>query len=178
MRTLRGRWRCAGSTSSRCATRKRSGYQSLESSRSNPRTGERGRRRSRRRQRRRFAATAAIAMRGWATTFTNKALICLAAECRLTALVADLFSCLQVNVRLKRLVAYHLIQFFAPSAFVTIVSWTAFWLDRRALNARITLWFTTLLSLFTVSQQEYDRQNKSNKQRKAAKCAAQSAAFR
>ncbi|KAI6171345.1 Glycine receptor subunit beta-type 4 [Aphelenchoides bicaudatus] len=61
------------------------------------------------------------------------------------------FSCLQANIRLKRSAAYHVIQSYIPSAFIVVISTVSFWLDRRAIHARITLWFTTLLSLYTVS---------------------------
>ncbi|CAD5227011.1 unnamed protein product [Bursaphelenchus xylophilus] len=60
------------------------------------------------------------------------------------------FSCLSTNILLKRSAAYHVVQSYLPSALIVMISWVSFWIDRRAVHARITLWFTTLLSLFTL----------------------------
>ncbi|KAI6215696.1 Glycine receptor subunit beta-type 4 [Aphelenchoides besseyi] len=60
------------------------------------------------------------------------------------------FNCLQTNIQLKRSVAVHLIESYFPSAIIVMISWILFWIDRRAIHARLTLWFTILLSLFTV----------------------------
>ncbi|KAI6202038.1 Ligand-Gated ion Channel [Aphelenchoides besseyi] len=56
------------------------------------------------------------------------------------------FNCLQTNIHLKRSVAVHLIESYFPSAIIVMISW----IDRTAIHARLTLWFTILLSLFTV----------------------------
>ena len=35
-------------------------------------------------------------------------------------------------------------------ALIVVISWVSFWIDRRAVPARVTLSFTTLLSLSTL----------------------------
>ncbi|CAD5227837.1 unnamed protein product [Bursaphelenchus xylophilus] len=62
----------------------------------------------------------------------------------------DRFSCLEVNIYLRRAIGYHLVQSFTPTALIVIISWVSFWIDRRAVPARVTLSFTTLLSLSTL----------------------------
>ncbi|KAE9553158.1 hypothetical protein FO519_003637 [Halicephalobus sp. NKZ332] len=62
----------------------------------------------------------------------------------------DRFSCLEANIHLKRSVGYHLVQSYIPTALIVVISWVSFWIDRRAVPARVTLSFTTLLSLSTL----------------------------
>ncbi|VDM55384.1 unnamed protein product [Angiostrongylus costaricensis] len=61
------------------------------------------------------------------------------------------FSCLIGIVNLKRAIGYHLVQSYIPTALILIValSWVSFWIDRRAVPARVSLSFTTLLTLST-----------------------------
>ncbi|KAI1708589.1 neurotransmitter-gated ion-channel ligand binding domain-containing protein [Ditylenchus destructor] len=62
----------------------------------------------------------------------------------------DKFSCLEANIHLRRSIGYHLVQSFIPTGLIVMISWVSFWIDRRAVPARVTLSFTTLLSLSTL----------------------------
>ncbi|KAL3115777.1 hypothetical protein niasHT_007782 [Heterodera trifolii] len=62
-----------------------------------------------------------------------------------------IWSCLRGYIVMKRLVLFHLIQTYIPSAMLVSVSWMTFWLDPRASPARITLTITSLLTLTTMS---------------------------
>uniref|UniRef100_A0A7E4VN77 Neur_chan_LBD domain-containing protein n=1 Tax=Panagrellus redivivus TaxID=6233 RepID=A0A7E4VN77_PANRE len=62
----------------------------------------------------------------------------------------DKFSCLEALIFLRRAVGYHVVQSYIPTALIVIISWVSFWIDRRAVPARVTLSFTTLLSLSTL----------------------------
>uniref|UniRef100_A0A0M3IRG9 Neur_chan_memb domain-containing protein n=1 Tax=Ascaris lumbricoides TaxID=6252 RepID=A0A0M3IRG9_ASCLU len=60
------------------------------------------------------------------------------------------FSCLEGNIHLRRSIGYNLVQSFIPTGLIVIISWVSFWIDRRAVPARVTLSFTTLLSITTI----------------------------
>jgi hypothetical protein len=71
------------------------------------------------------------------------------------------FSCLEGIVKLRRSIGYHLVQSFIPtgtelvylqyfSGMIVCISWVSFFIDRQAVPARVTLSFTTLLSLSTL----------------------------
>uniref|UniRef100_A0A914DUN0 Uncharacterized protein n=1 Tax=Acrobeloides nanus TaxID=290746 RepID=A0A914DUN0_9BILA len=62
----------------------------------------------------------------------------------------DKFSCLDGRFYLKRALGYHIVQSYIPTALIVIISWVSFWIDRRAVPARVTLSFTTLLTLSTI----------------------------
>ncbi|KAE9549547.1 hypothetical protein FO519_007247 [Halicephalobus sp. NKZ332] len=57
------------------------------------------------------------------------------------------FSCLSANIYLSRSLMHNLLQTYIPLGGIVIVSWTSFWIDRRASPARVTLTFMTLVSL-------------------------------
>ncbi|XP_017780598.1 PREDICTED: glycine receptor subunit alpha-4 isoform X2 [Nicrophorus vespilloides] len=60
------------------------------------------------------------------------------------------FSRLVVNFRFERQIGHHLIQTFAPSTLVVVVSWFSFWLSLDAVPGRVTLLVTCLLTLVTM----------------------------
>uniref|UniRef100_A0A914WGX4 Uncharacterized protein n=1 Tax=Plectus sambesii TaxID=2011161 RepID=A0A914WGX4_9BILA len=60
------------------------------------------------------------------------------------------FSCLLGNIRLKRSIGYHLVQSYIPTGLIVVISWVSFWIDRRAVPARVSLSFTTLLTMSTL----------------------------
>ncbi|KAH7711964.1 ligand-gated ion channel subunit [Aphelenchoides avenae] len=62
----------------------------------------------------------------------------------------DAFSCLEAVIHLRRAIGYHIVQSFVPTGLIVMISWVSFWIDRRAVPARVTLSFTTLLSLSTL----------------------------
>jgi glycine receptor len=61
------------------------------------------------------------------------------------------FSCLEVDIYLRRSVVCHVVQSYIPTSLIVIISWVSFWIDRRAVPARVTLSFSTLLSLTTLN---------------------------
>ncbi|VDO83363.1 unnamed protein product, partial [Haemonchus placei] len=62
----------------------------------------------------------------------------------------DNFSCLEGNLYLSRSIGYNLVQSYIPTGLIVMISWVSFWIDRRAVPARVTLSFTTLVSLTTL----------------------------
>ncbi|XP_022236099.1 glycine receptor subunit alpha-3-like [Limulus polyphemus] len=59
------------------------------------------------------------------------------------------YSCLAVMFILERQISHHLMQVFAPSALIVMLSWFSFWIGIDAIPGRVTLVVTSLLSLFT-----------------------------
>uniref|UniRef100_A0AC35G049 Ig-like domain-containing protein n=1 Tax=Panagrolaimus sp. PS1159 TaxID=55785 RepID=A0AC35G049_9BILA len=59
------------------------------------------------------------------------------------------FSCLLGLIDLERAIGYHIVQSYLPNAAIVIISWVSFWIDRRAVPARVSLSFTCLLTLST-----------------------------
>ncbi|KAL3070667.1 hypothetical protein niasHS_016941 [Heterodera schachtii] len=62
----------------------------------------------------------------------------------------DKFSCLMGNLYLKRRIGFNIVQSYIPTGLIVIISWVSFWIDRRAVPARVTLSFTTLLTMTTL----------------------------
>ncbi|CAI4228699.1 unnamed protein product [Auanema sp. JU1783] len=62
----------------------------------------------------------------------------------------DEFSCLAGKMYLARSIGYNLVQSYIPTGLIVMISWVSFWIDRRAVPARVTLSFTTLVSLTTL----------------------------
>uniref|UniRef100_A0A914C087 Uncharacterized protein n=1 Tax=Acrobeloides nanus TaxID=290746 RepID=A0A914C087_9BILA len=62
----------------------------------------------------------------------------------------DNFSCLDATLYLKRSLGFNMVQSYIPTGLIVIISWVSFWIDRRAVPARVTLSFTTLVSLSTI----------------------------
>ncbi|KAJ3666088.1 hypothetical protein Zmor_001543 [Zophobas morio] len=60
------------------------------------------------------------------------------------------FSRLVVYFRFERQIGHHLIQTFAPSTLVVVLSWLSFWLGLDAVPGRVTLLVTCLLTLVTM----------------------------
>ncbi|UYV71923.1 GLRA3 [Cordylochernes scorpioides] len=59
------------------------------------------------------------------------------------------YSCLKVNLIFKREFSFYLIQIYIPCCMLVIVSWVSFWLDQKAIPARVSLGVTTLLTMAT-----------------------------
>uniref|UniRef100_A0A7E4ZZF2 Gamma-aminobutyric acid receptor subunit beta n=1 Tax=Panagrellus redivivus TaxID=6233 RepID=A0A7E4ZZF2_PANRE len=57
------------------------------------------------------------------------------------------FSCLLANLYLRRSIWHTVLSTYIPASGIVAVSWTSFYIDRRATPARVTLTFMTLLSL-------------------------------
>ncbi|CAG9765303.1 unnamed protein product [Ceutorhynchus assimilis] len=60
------------------------------------------------------------------------------------------YSRLVVLFKFERQIGHHLIQTFAPSTLVVVLSWFSFWLELDAIPARVTLLVTCLLTLVTM----------------------------
>ncbi|ELT91578.1 hypothetical protein CAPTEDRAFT_4404 [Capitella teleta] len=59
------------------------------------------------------------------------------------------FSCMRVTFNLRRTFGYYLLQIYMPTAFVVILSWVSFWINKDAVPARISLGVTTVLTMTT-----------------------------
>ncbi|KAL3109291.1 hypothetical protein niasHT_010555 [Heterodera trifolii] len=51
----------------------------------------------------------------------------------------DKFSCLEAVIQLNRQIGYHVVQSFIPTGLIVMISWVSFWIDRRAVPARVIL---------------------------------------
>ncbi|KAF5295111.1 hypothetical protein FQA39_LY13262 [Lamprigera yunnana] len=60
------------------------------------------------------------------------------------------YSRLVVYFRFERQIGHHLIQTFAPSTLIVMLSWFSFWLELDAVPARVTLVVTCMLTLVTM----------------------------
>ncbi|XP_057327339.1 glycine receptor subunit alpha-2 isoform X2 [Microplitis mediator] len=60
------------------------------------------------------------------------------------------YSRLTVFFRFERQIGHHLIQTFAPSILVVMLSWFSFWLGLDAIPGRVTLLVTSMLTLVTM----------------------------
>ena len=52
--------------------------------------------------------------------------------------------------RFERQIGHHLIQTFAPSILVVMLSWFSFWIGLDAIPGRVTLLVTSMLTLVTM----------------------------
>ncbi|XP_063417189.1 glycine receptor subunit alphaZ1-like [Mytilus trossulus] len=68
-------------------------------------------------------------------------------DCRQTRVTN--FSCLQMDFHLKRLLWSHILQVYAPTTILLIISWISFWLDCNAVTARTQLGILTFFTMVT-----------------------------
>lgn len=57
------------------------------------------------------------------------------------------YSCLKVNLQLKREFSNYLIQIYIPCLMLILISWLSFWLDSNAIQARVFLVVATLMTM-------------------------------
>jgi anionic glutamate receptor len=59
------------------------------------------------------------------------------------------FSCIELLLSFKRAFGFYLIQIYIPCGMLVIVSWVSFWLEPTAVEARVSLGVTTILTIVT-----------------------------
>ena len=61
------------------------------------------------------------------------------------------FTCLEVHFFLKRSFGYYMTQIYMPSILTCLISFVSFWIDHRAVPARISVGLLTVLTVTTQS---------------------------
>ena len=59
------------------------------------------------------------------------------------------YSCLRVKLLFARQLSFFLVTVYVPCSMTVSVSWMSFWLDHKAVPARVALGVTTLLAMST-----------------------------
>merc|ERR1719510_1772202 len=59
------------------------------------------------------------------------------------------YSCLQVDLMFARQLSFFIVTVYIPCSMTVSVSWLSFWLDHKAVPARVALGVTTLLAMST-----------------------------
>ena len=54
-----------------------------------------------------------------------------------------------MELTLKREFSYYMLTIYVPTCMLVIVSWFSFWIDPKAVPARVALGVTTLLTMST-----------------------------
>ncbi|KAJ4939298.1 hypothetical protein JOQ06_028748 [Pogonophryne albipinna] len=57
---------------------------------------------------------------------------------------------LYINFTLRRYIFFFLLQTYFPATLMVMLSWVSFWIDRRAVPARVSLGITTVLTMSTI----------------------------
>lgn len=59
------------------------------------------------------------------------------------------YSCLLLQIKFAREFGFYLIQIYLPCSMLVVVSWVSFWLEPTAVEARVSLGVTTILTIVT-----------------------------
>ena len=59
------------------------------------------------------------------------------------------YSCLRVDLVFARELSFYIVTIYVPCFMIVVVSWFSFWLDYKAVPARVALGVTTLLAMST-----------------------------
>ena len=65
--------------------------------------------------------------------------------------ISGSFTCLEVHFYLSRSFGYYMIQIYVPSILTCLISFVSFWIDHRAVPARISVGLLTVLTITTQS---------------------------
>ncbi|KAE9414693.1 hypothetical protein Angca_006641 [Angiostrongylus cantonensis] len=69
---------------------------------------------------------------------------------RIISLSTGNYSRLSVYFTFKRNIGFYLIQIYLPSSLIVVISWVSFWLNREAVQARVAIGVTTVLTMTTI----------------------------
>ena len=67
---------------------------------------------------------------------------------RIVSLAGE-YSCLKVDLVFARELSFYILTIYIPCFMIVLVSWFSFWLDYKAVPARVALGVTTLLAMST-----------------------------
>ncbi|ODM88945.1 Glutamate-gated chloride channel, partial [Orchesella cincta] len=67
-----------------------------------------------------------------------------------TSTCTNNYSCLQLQIKFAREFGFYLIQIYVPCSMLVIVSWLPFLLEPTAVEARVSLGVTTILTIVTL----------------------------
>ncbi|XP_071748632.1 glutamate-gated chloride channel isoform X3 [Lepeophtheirus salmonis] len=59
------------------------------------------------------------------------------------------YSCLRVEITFARQLSFYVLTIYIPCFMIVLVSWMSFWIDHKAVPARVSLGITTLLAMST-----------------------------
>ncbi|CAJ0596814.1 unnamed protein product [Cylicocyclus nassatus] len=69
---------------------------------------------------------------------------------RVISLSTGNYSRLSAYFTFKRNLGFYLIQIYFPSSLIVVISWVSFWLNREAVQARVAIGVTTVLTMTTL----------------------------
>ncbi|WKY02741.1 hypothetical protein Q1695_016200 [Nippostrongylus brasiliensis] len=69
---------------------------------------------------------------------------------RMISLSTGNYSRLSAYFTFKRNIGFYLIQIYFPSSLIVVISWVSFWLNREAVQARVAIGVTTVLTMTTL----------------------------
>ncbi|CAI5445001.1 unnamed protein product [Caenorhabditis angaria] len=69
---------------------------------------------------------------------------------RVISLSTGNYSRLTAFFTFKRNIGFYLIQIYFPSSLIVVISWVSFWLNREAVQARVAIGVTTVLTMTTL----------------------------
>ena len=81
--------------------------------------------------------------------FNTKLLLNFFYHCQVMKVFAGTYSCLLVKIVIARELSFYILTIYIPCFMIVLVSWFSFWLDYKAVPARVALGVTTLLAMST-----------------------------